>query len=301
MLQCFSSSKQAIENKRIVNIALFVMLLVFVAVVIVLGVLIGPKNADPLYPAIITDCAPDWDGIDVFSCQERQCVWVPEVVDGAPRCQIPQDHKGYSVEAKLTATTGTLIYEGIPFYGPVISPVVYDVHPVDANIFRFTISDANHERYRVPDSLVPISLNSREDVTETNCCRIELCTGPFGVRIWQVIEQLTSVIGRPALPPYWALGFHLSRWGYDSTMQIEELVDRMEQSLIPLDVQWVDIDIMKYKYSFTYDSCSSYWTDLPAMVKRLKKRGIRTIVLPMVSAKEYRMSLTLMDSTKTYS
>lgn len=31
-----------------------------------------------------------------------------------------------------------------------------------------------------------------------------------------VVEQITRLTGRPALPPLWAPGYHQSRWGYRS-------------------------------------------------------------------------------------
>ena len=39
-----------------------------------------------------------------------------------------------------------------------------------------------------------------------------------------VTRQLTDVVGKPALPPYWALGFHLCRWGYGSAAATRRVV-----------------------------------------------------------------------------
>jgi len=38
-----------------------------------------------------------------------------------------------------------------------------------------------------------------------------------------VLEKLTRLTGRPALPPLWSLGFHQSRWGYDSADKVRDL------------------------------------------------------------------------------
>ena len=46
------------------------------------------------------------------------------------------------------------------------------------------------------------------------------------------------------LPPYWTLGYHLSRWGYRSSDDVIDIVQEMKLAKIPLEVQWVDIDYM---------------------------------------------------------
>ncbi|KAL5494211.1 hypothetical protein EMCRGX_G015495 [Ephydatia muelleri] len=49
----------------------------------------------------------------------------------------------------------------------------------------------------------------------------------------QVIQQYTELIGRPYLPPYWSLGFHLSQWGYMTANNTLAVVERMRQKGIP--------------------------------------------------------------------
>lgn len=82
-----------------------------------------------------------------------------------------------------------------------------------------------------------------------------------------VIEQFSHTFGQPALPPYWAFGFHLCRhvllssrrlllrlittfaplnvrWGYDNVSQSREMVEAMRVADIPLETAWNDIDWM---------------------------------------------------------
>lgn len=89
-----------------------------------------------------------------------------------------------------------------------------------------------------------------------------------------VVRQYSDVVGRPAMMPYWSLGFHncrsvppsssslrgqeegpslaavsecgcgRGRWGYESAAQLEEVVANYSQAGIPLDAAWADIDYM---------------------------------------------------------
>lgn len=60
----------------------------------------------------------------------------------------------------------------------------------------------------------------------------------------EVIQQYHTVIGRPAMVPYWSLGFHLCRWGYDSLNRTMEVNAAVRAYDIPFDTQWNDIDYM---------------------------------------------------------
>ena len=60
--------------------------------------------------------------------------------------------------------------------------------------------------------------------------------------------------GKPALVPKRALGWHLSRWGWNSTETLRDVVKSMEKGNFPLDGMWTDIDYMKNYQDFTIDN-----------------------------------------------
>ncbi|KAF9181666.1 hypothetical protein BGZ51_005263 [Haplosporangium sp. Z 767] len=74
-----------------------------------------------------------------------------------------------------------------------------------------------------------------------------------GPKPTDVIDQYTEVIGRPHMPPAWALGFHQSRYGYNSINEVEEVVRQYAANKLPLDGLWIDIDYMDQYRDFTYD------------------------------------------------
>ncbi|KAM4672049.1 sucrase-isomaltase, intestinal-like [Amazona ochrocephala] len=92
-----------------------------------------------------------------------------------------------------------------------------------------------------------------------------------------VIQQYTEAIGRPHMPAYWSLGFHLSRWGYDSIDVLKKTVDRMHYYDIPYDVQHFDIDYMERRLDFTYDKVN--YAGLPQYLRQLKKEGMHSVVI----------------------
>jgi alpha-glucosidase (family GH31 glycosyl hydrolase) len=99
-------------------------------------------------------------------------------------------------------------------------------------------------------------------------------------------RQYTEAIGRYPLPPYWSLGFHLSRWGYDTLENMQATVERNAAYDIPHDAQWGDIDIMERALDFTISE--ENFGGLPEYVQELKIRGIKfvTILDPCISIGE---------------
>ncbi|KZS13425.1 Lysosomal alpha-glucosidase [Daphnia magna] len=88
-----------------------------------------------------------------------------------------------------------------------------------------------------------------------------------------VVKQYGDVIGRTFMPPYFALGFQLSRWGYKNTSEIRDAIDRTRAVEIPHDIQYVDIDYMDKRRDFTIDPVN--FADLPALVDEVKRDGLK--------------------------
>ena len=60
-----------------------------------------------------------------------------------------------------------------------------------------------------------------------------------------VIEQYTDIVGRPAMPPYWALGYHVGRHGETTSIDdAMEFVTQLRISGIPMDAYWQDFEYM---------------------------------------------------------
>ena len=70
----------------------------------------------------------------------------------------------------------------------------------------------------------------------------------------QLIQNFQKIcIGTPAIPPFWSLGFHQSKWGYDSVDYLNEVISNYKSYGLPLDTIWSDIDYMDEFRDFTVD------------------------------------------------
>lgn len=94
-------------------------------------------------------------------------------------------------------------------------------------------------------------------------------TGPSPA---DVISQYTEVIGRPFMPPYWSLGFHICKFGYTSVNETFDVVRRTHAAGIPQDVQWDDMDYAIDNLDFTYDRAK--FGDVPGLAKQLHAKGM---------------------------
>ncbi|MCI4393474.1 hypothetical protein PGIGA_G00157810 [Pangasianodon gigas] len=92
-----------------------------------------------------------------------------------------------------------------------------------------------------------------------------------------VVSEYVEVVGKPAMPVYWALGYHLCRWGYDSSNKTWEVVREMRNYGIPQEVQWNDIDYMDRALDFTFEPVS--FSTLPDLVKDLHLHSQRYVMI----------------------
>uniref|UniRef100_A0A2K6UC28 Maltase-glucoamylase n=1 Tax=Saimiri boliviensis boliviensis TaxID=39432 RepID=A0A2K6UC28_SAIBB len=93
----------------------------------------------------------------------------------------------------------------------------------------------------------------------------------------QVVQEYLELIGRPALPSYWALGFHLSRYEYGTLDHMREVVERNRAAQLPYDVQHADIDYMDERRDFTYDPVD--FKGFPEFVKELHNNGQKLVII----------------------
>ncbi|CAF1057718.1 unnamed protein product [Brachionus calyciflorus] len=101
-----------------------------------------------------------------------------------------------------------------------------------------------------------------------------------------LIQAYSSLIGKPYMPPYWSLGFQLSRYGYNSLAKLKAAVDRTIEAKIPYDVQYADIDHFRKQLDFTYDTVN--FNGLPEYIKELRTKGVRFIIIldPAINMEE---------------
>lgn len=163
-----------------------------------------------------------------------------------------------------------------------------------------------HRSVRVGQDVVSMATwgQQKQDVNTTETT----ASSPLGwfreaVVLFVFCVFLHVVSGNPAMPIYWALGYHLCRWGLNSSESTWDLVKSMRDYGIPQvkcnqqtvwdqtpslagiltgylflqDVQWNDIDYMDQFIDFTYDSIN--FATLPDLVKDLHAHDQRYVIM----------------------
>ncbi|KAI1294262.1 hypothetical protein EDD11_008198 [Mortierella claussenii] len=95
----------------------------------------------------------------------------------------------------------------------------------------------------------------------------------------EVINQYTEVIGRPHMPPAWAMGFHQSRYGYNNIDQVTAVVERYRQENLPLDGVWIDIDYMDAFKDFSFDETRFPQQKVRALAEDLKAKNQSMVLI----------------------
>ncbi len=98
-----------------------------------------------------------------------------------------------------------------------------------------------------------------------------LYAGPSITDVLQSYQQTT--VGLPVMQPYFSLGFHQCRWGYENWTVLQDVVDRFAAAHIPLETIWSDIDYMSQYRDFDNDQRRFGYTEASEFLGRLHANG----------------------------
>lgn len=89
-----------------------------------------------------------------------------------------------------------------------------------------------------------------------------------------VSQQYAELVGHPGMPPYWALGFHLCRWGYYNASYFGSIVSGMEANNMPIDAYWHDIDLFNEHRDFTVDPVNYPQSQMGPIISHITGGGV---------------------------
>jgi len=92
-----------------------------------------------------------------------------------------------------------------------------------------------------------------------------------------VLKTYHNYLGNFTMMPFWSMGYHQSKWGYDSHAKMEDVVKQYTSNDLPLDVIWSDIDYMINKEIFTVDTSRYPLERMKELTTVHKKRWVPII------------------------
>lgn len=95
-----------------------------------------------------------------------------------------------------------------------------------------------------------------------------------------VTEQLSALTGRQELPPFWALGYITSKYGYHTQQETMGVIDTLRREGYPVDGIVLDL----YWYGKEQDMGRleweiSQWPTPVKMLKDLKRKGVNMVII----------------------
>jgi len=93
----------------------------------------------------------------------------------------------------------------------------------------------------------------------------------------KVLTSAAGLLGRPSMPPRWALGYHHARWGWRTDGAVAEVLDGFVARGIPISALHLDIDHMDAFRVFTFDE--GRFGDVPALATRARAHGARLVAI----------------------
>lgn len=98
-----------------------------------------------------------------------------------------------------------------------------------------------------------------------------------GESLKEVISGYTWLTGRAPIQQLWTLGFHQSRWGYESEEEIRSIAEGMKKHQLPCDCIHFDIDYMDHYKVFTWNK--ETYVDGAKVISDFKDMGIKAVTI----------------------
>jgi oligosaccharide 4-alpha-D-glucosyltransferase len=129
------------------------------------------------------------------------------------------------------------------------------------------------------------------DIGKSNTSLLEYgtCSGELNVYILSgndykdILSSYCQLTGTQPLPPRWALGNLMSRFGYTSQSQVTEIAAKMNAAKIPFDAVIFDLfwfgDSIKGTIGNLNWVNKTKWPDPAGMIRDFRKNGINTILI----------------------
>ena len=126
------------------------------------------------------------------------------------------------------------------------------------------------------------------DIKQNNHLMYETISGRKTYQIvaastWpKLIDQYTNLTGKQPMPPRWALGNFVSRFGYHSQYEVEKTINKFKDLNVPVDAVILDLYWFGKTITGTMGNLEVFrdsFPDFEGMISRLKAKGVKTITI----------------------
>lgn len=121
----------------------------------------------------------------------------------------------------------------------------------------------------------------------------------YGNNAGDIIQQFTSLVGRMSLPPRWALGNFMSRFGYRTQDEVLSIAAKMKEQKFPFDAVIIDLFWFGNAQFGSWNIGNLDWEKKrfpqpEKMIADLKKQNIKTILItePFVLSESFNYKYT---------
>lgn len=99
----------------------------------------------------------------------------------------------------------------------------------------------------------------------------------MGPTLERNMERFMSLVGRTALPQYFAIGYHQCRWNYWSDDDVKDVSANFDRADMPMDVVWLDIEYSAEHMYGVWDKKA--FKDPAGMMEALDARGRKLVII----------------------